>query len=311
MRSVRQTTLRERASLVGTGVHTNAPVRIVLHPSDANSGIVFLRTGLPSYRDRLIEARWSKVSLTELCTVIGEPSDVTIATVEHLLAALCGLGVNNVLIEIDGPEVPIMDGSAADFVEAIDQAGIVELAAPRRWVKVLKPVRVERGRAFSELCPVERGFRLDVEIDFDARVIGRQKKVIELDSDSFRRDLSRARTFGFVDQVEELWKKGFALGSSLENSVALDGERILNPEGLRYSDEFVRHKALDALGDLALAGAPIIGSYRSFCGGHKMNVAVLEALFSDRTAFQFLESPLRRERSRSGMRQPALFPELN
>ena len=311
MRSVRQTTLRERASLVGTGVHTNAPVRIVLHPSDANSGIVFLRTGLPSYRDRLIEARWSKVSLTELCTVIGEPSDVTIATVEHLLAALCGLGVDNVLIEIDGPEVPIMDGSAADFVEAIDQAGIVELAAPRRWVKVLKPVRVERGRAFSELCPVERGFRLDVEIDFDARVIGRQKKVIELDSDSFRRDLSRARTFGFVDQVEELWKKGFALGSSLENSVALDGERILNPEGLRYSDEFVRHKALDALGDLALAGAPIIGSYRSFCGGHKMNVAVLEALFSDRTAFQFIESPLRRERSRGGMRQPALFPELN
>ena len=311
MKSGKQTTLRERASLVGTGVHTNAPVRIVLHPSDANSGIVFLRTGLPGYRDRLIEAKWSKVSMTELCTVIGEPSDATVATVEHLLAALCGLGVDNVLVEIDGPEVPIMDGSAADFVEAIDQAGIIQLAAPRRYVKILKPVRVERGRAFSELYPAERGFRLDVEIDFDARVIGRQKKVIDLDSDSFRRDLSRARTFGFVHQVEELWKKGFALGSSLENSVALDGERVLNPEGLRYSDEFVRHKALDALGDLALAGAPIIGSYRSFCGGHKMNVAVLEALFSDRTAFEFIESPLRRERSRSELRQSAFVSELN
>jgi UDP-3-O-[3-hydroxymyristoyl] N-acetylglucosamine deacetylase len=311
MKSGKQTTLRERTCLVGAGVHTNAPVRIVLHPSDANSGIVFLRTGLPGCRDRLIEAKWSKVSMTELCTVIGEPADATVATIEHLLAALCGLGVDNVLVEIDGPEVPIMDGSAADFVEAIDQAGVVQLTAPRRYVKVLKQVRVERGRAFSELCPAERGFRLDVEIDFDARVIGRQKKVIDLDPHSFRRDLSRARTFGFVHQVEELWKKGFALGSSLENSVALDGERILNPEGLRYSDEFVRHKALDALGDLALAGAPIIGSYRSFCGGHKMNVAVLEALFSDRTAFEFIESPARRERSRSELRQSAFVPELN
>jgi UDP-3-O-[3-hydroxymyristoyl] N-acetylglucosamine deacetylase len=311
MKSGKQTTLRERACLVGTGVHTNAPVRIVLHPSDANSGIVFLRTGLPGCRDRLIEAKWSRVSLTELCTVIGEPADATVSTVEHLLAAFCGLGVDNVLVEIDGPEVPIMDGSAADFVEAIDQAGVVQLSAQRRYIKVLKPVRVERGRAFSELCPAERGFRLDVEIDFDARVIGRQKKVIDLDPSSFRRDLSRARTFGFVHQVEELWKKGFALGSSLENSVALDGERVLNPEGLRYSDEFVRHKALDALGDLALAGAPIIGSYRSFCGGHKMNVAVLEALFSDRTAFEFTESPLRRERSRGELHQAAFVPELN
>ena len=309
MNTGKQTTLGERVSLAGTGVHTNSPVRIVLHPSDPNSGIVFLRTGLPGNRDRLIEAKWSSVSMTELCTVIGEPSHATIATVEHLLAALRGLGVDNVLVEIDGPEVPIMDGSAADFVEAIDQAGIVQLAAPRRYLKILKPVRAEKGRAFSELQPAERGFRLEVEIDFDARVIGRQKKVVDLDARSFRRDLSRARTFGFVHQVEELWKRGFALGSSLENSVALDGERVLNPEGLRYSDEFVRHKALDALGDLALAGAPIIGSYRSFCGGHKMNVAVLEALFSDRSAFAFIESPSLRDRS--ALRSSAFVPELN
>jgi UDP-3-O-[3-hydroxymyristoyl] N-acetylglucosamine deacetylase len=309
MNTGKQTTLRERAYLVGTGVHSNASVRVILHPSDANSGIVFLRTGLPDNRDRVIEAKWSKVSMTELCTVIGEPSHATIATVEHLLAAFRGLGVDNVLVEIDGPEVPIMDGSAADFVEAIDQAGIVQLAAPRRYLKVLKPVRVEKGRAFSELYPADRGFRLEVEIDFDTRVIGRQKKVIDLDSRSFRRDLSRARTFGFVRQVEELWKRGFALGSSLENSVALDGDRVLNPEGLRYSDEFVRHKALDAVGDLALAGAPIVGGYRSFCGGHKMNVAVLEALFSDRSAFAYIESPQRREQP--ALRTSALTPELN
>lgn len=307
----KQTTLRERASLLGSGVHTNTAARIIFHPCDADSGILFLRTGLPGYRERLIEAKWSQVSMTELCTVIGDPCDATVATVEHLLAALRGLGVDNALIEIDGPEVPIMDGSAADFVEAIDQAGILPLAEPRRYLQIRKPVRVERGRAFSELRPAEHGFHLDVEIDFDARVIGRQKMMIDLDADSFRRNLSRARTFGFVDQIEELWKKGFALGSSLENSVALDGERVLNPEGLRYADEFVRHKALDALGDLALAGAPIIGSYRSFCGGHKMNVAVLEALFSDRAAFEFIESPLRRERPRGELHQAILFSELN
>ena len=206
-----------------------------------------------------------------------------------------------------------MDGSAAEFVEAIDQAGVVALAAPRRFIKVLKPVRVEHGRAFSELRPSEQGFRLEVEIDFAAGVIGRQKKIIELDSDSFRRDLSRARTFGFIRDVERLWKAGFALGASLDNTVALDGERVLNPGGLRFGDEFVRHKTLDAVGDLALAGAPIIGAYRSFCGGHKMNVAVLEALFADRSAYTMIESQPKRENAATGgyFGVPAFAGELN
>ncbi len=295
MRPTKQTTLRSRAIVTGAGVHSNAPVRLVLHPADANTGICFLRTGLPGEQERVIEARWSQVSMTELCTVIGQPDSATISTVEHLLAALSGLGVDNVLVEIDGPEVPIMDGSAVEFVEAIDQAGIVQLNAPRKYLKILKPIRVEHGRAFSELRPADRGFRLEVEIDFAAGVIGRQKKVIDLDADSFRSDLSRARTFGFLRDVERLWKAGFALGASLDNTVALDGERVLNPGGLRYGDEFVRHKTLDAVGDLALAGAPIIGSYRSFCGGHKMNVAVLEALFADRSAYAFTEAQPKRE----------------
>jgi UDP-3-O-[3-hydroxymyristoyl] N-acetylglucosamine deacetylase len=315
MTAAKQTTLRERVVLSGAGVHSNSPVRLVLHPSEANSGVAFLRTGLPGGRDQLIEANWSNVSMTELCTVIGSPDDATVSTVEHLLATFSGLGIDNVIVEVDGPEVPIMDGSAGAFVEAIDQVGIVQLSAPRRFVKVLKPVRIEHGRGFSELRPADKGFRLEVEIDFASDLIGRQKKVVNLDAQVFRKDLARARTFGFISDVERLWKAGFALGASLENTVALDGERILNPEGLRYADEFVRHKTLDAVGDLALAGAPIVGAYRSYCGGHKMNVAILQALFADRTAYQIVDSQHRKEPSRAeaalSSLSPAFSPEVN
>lgn len=314
MISAKQTTLRARATLSGAGVHTNAPVQVVLHPAEADSGVVFLRTGLPDGRDRSIRANWSEVSMTELCTVIGDASDAAVGTIEHLLAALAGLGVDNALVEIDGPEVPIMDGSAAHFVEAIDQAGVIQLSKPRRYVKVLKTVRVDHGRSFSELRPADQGFRLEVEIDFPQGVIGRQKKVVDLDPKTFRREIARARTFGFVHDVERLWKAGFALGASLENSVALDDTRILNPEGLRYADEFVRHKTLDAVGDLALAGSPLIGAYRSYCGGHRTNVSVLKALFSDPDAYTIVEAPSRRLGGRSETRlaaAAAFGPDLN
>jgi UDP-3-O-[3-hydroxymyristoyl] N-acetylglucosamine deacetylase len=291
MKLGRQTTLRDRVTITGFGVHSNAPATVVLHPADANSGVVFLRTGLPHGRERLIEAKWSNVSQTQLCTVIGDTNKASVATIEHLLAALAGLGVDNALIEVDGPETPIMDGSAAPFVEAIDEVGVVSLAAPRRYLKVLKTVRVERGAAYAELRPADRGFTLDVEIDFSTSAIGRQRKVLELEPASFRRDIARARTFGFVGDVERLWKMGFALGSSLENSVALDGDRIVNPEGLRYRDEFVRHKTLDSVGDLALAGAPIIGAFKAYMPGHAMNLLALQALFADRAAYEFVEAP--------------------
>ena len=304
-----QTTIRNRAILKGAGVHSNAPVRLVLHPAEANNGITFLRTGLAGGRERIIDAVWSNVSMTELCTVIGDPADASVSTVEHLLAALSALGVDNCMVEIDGPEVPILDGSSAEFVAAIRKVGIEELAAQRRYLKVLKPVRVEHGRAFSELRPADKGFRLEVEIDFETGMIGRQKKVFDLDGRVFERDIARARTFGFMRDVERLWKAGFALGASLENTVALDDERVLNPEGLRWSDEFVRHKTLDAIGDLALSGAPIIGTYRSYCGGHKMNVAVLAALFADKSAYEFVEAPTRREGARDlRVAQPAYAP---
>ena len=302
MKLGKQTTLRSRAVLKGAGVHSNAPVRLVLHPAEANNGVTFLRTGLSGGRERIIEAVWSNVSMTELCTVIGDPADASVSTVEHLLAAFSALGVDNVMVEIDGPEVPIMDGSSADFVAAIRKVGIEEMSAPRRYLKILKTVRVDQGRAFSELRPSEKGFRLEVEIDFAAGLIGRQKKTVDLDGRIFERDLARARTFGFLRDVERLWKAGFALGASLDNTVALDDERVLNPEGLRWPDEFVRHKTLDAVGDLALAGSPIIGTYRSFCGGHKMNVAVLAALFADKTAYEFIELSTRREAAGAELR---------
>jgi UDP-3-O-[3-hydroxymyristoyl] N-acetylglucosamine deacetylase len=286
-----QTTLRDRIVLSGgIGVHSGKPVRLVLNPSEVSTGLVFLRSGLPNGGSRRIEANWSKVTMTELCTVIGDGGQHMVSTIEHLVAALRGLDVDNCLIEVDGPETPIMDGSAQAFVEAIDRVGIRQLAAPRRYVKILKTVRVEHGRAFSELRPADSGFRLDVEIDFNSEVIGRQRKILDLSPSAFRREISRARTFGFLSDVERLVKAGFALGASLDNSVGIDDGRILNPEGLRYSDEFVRHKMLDAVGDLALAGAPLIGEYHSYCGGHKMNVAVLEALFSDRAAWRIVET---------------------
>lgn len=293
MKFGRQTTLRDRAVIKGRGVHSNAPVTLTLHPADSGNGITFLRTNLPGGAERAIQADWSNVSFTQLCTVVGDEAG-SVSTVEHLLAALAGLGVDNAIVEVDGPEAPIMDGSSHAFVEAIDAVGVQVLSARRRYLKILKPVRVESGRAFSELRPGGDGFRLEVEIDFETPVIGRQKHVMDLDPVRFRRELSRARTFGFVSQVEELWKRGFALGSSLENSVALDNDRILNPEGLRYRDEFVRHKTLDAVGDLALAGAPILGTYRSYCGGHGTNFAVLKALFADRSAYEFIELPAQR-----------------
>jgi UDP-3-O-[3-hydroxymyristoyl] N-acetylglucosamine deacetylase len=291
MKLGRQTTLRDRVTISGAGVHSNAPVTVMLHPADANSGVVFLRSGLPGGRERLIEAKWSNVTQTQLCTVLGDPAKASVATVEHLLAALAGLGVDNAMVEIDGPEAPIVDGSAAPFVAAIDEVGITTLAAPRRYLKVLKPVRVERGAAYAELRPAERGLSLDVEIDFPTPAIGRQRKIFDLDATHFRREIARARTFGFVCDVERLWKMGFALGSSLDNSVALDGDRVVNPEGLRYRDEFVRHKMLDSIGDLALAGAPIIGTFKAYMPGHAMNVATLQALFKDRAAYEFVEAP--------------------
>ena len=238
------------------------------------------------------------VIATEFATVLGDREGPLVSTAEHVLAALRGMGVDNATIEVDGPEVPIMDGSAAAFVAAIDQAGIVTQSASRRFIQVLKPVQVAIGDCFGELRPHAGGFRAEVEIDFANPVIGRQNFSLDLSPESFRREISRARTFGFMNDVARLWSAGFALGASFENSVVFDDDLLLNTEGLRYSDECARHKVLDVIGDLALAGLPLLGAYRSVRGGHKLNHAVLTALMADRSAWRVVEAePARRPRS--------------
>ena len=315
MKQSQQTTLRAAITLSGAGVHSGDEVRLILHPAEADHGIAFLRTGLSGGFDRLIDARHIAVTATELCTVIGDRESGAVATIEHLMAAFTGLGVDNVLVEIDGPEVPIMDGSAAPFIDAIDQVGVASLNASRRYLKVLKAVRVTQGKGFAELVPNERAFRLDVEIDFPTPVIGRQRKTVDLTASVFRRDISRARTFGFMRDVEKLWSAGFALGASLENTVAIGENGIINPEGLRYGDEFVRHKILDAIGDLSLAGLPLLGTYRSYCGGHRLNFAVLEALFSNRSNYAIVEPGARRETGYAeignNIAVPAFAPDIH
>jgi len=289
MKAAKQTTLRHRTSIAGTGVHSGLPVTLTMSPADADSGVVFVRSGVNGEPERELRASARSVTATDLATVLGDEAGVFVSTVEHVMAALCGLGVDNCIVEIDGPEAPIMDGSAAPFVAAIDRAGIVSLPAARRYFKVLKPVRVAKGDAFGEFRPYERGFRVSVEIDFAHPLIGRQALAVEVEPATFRREVARARTFGFMRDVSKLWSSGFALGASLENTLVLADNRVLNPEGLRFRDEFVRHKVLDAIGDLALAGAPILGDYRSVRGGHKINHAVLAALLGDPTAWTVVE----------------------
>jgi UDP-3-O-[3-hydroxymyristoyl] N-acetylglucosamine deacetylase len=285
----RQTTLAREVELSGAGVHSGAPVSVVLHPAEADQGYRFLVTK----RGRIvadIPADVSAVKNLTLCTVIGDESGATVGTVEHLLAALRGLSIDNCTIEIDNREVPIMDGSSLAFVDAIDEVGIKYLPEPRKFIQVVKTVRVQEGDCWGELSPHD-GFRLDVEIDFDTPLIGRQRMALDITPTTFRDELSQARTFGFMRDVEKLWKAGLALGASLDNSIGLAEDRIMNPEGLRYPQEFVRHKMLDAVGDLALAGAPILGAYRSVRGGHRLNAHVLQALFADADNWRVVRAP--------------------
>jgi UDP-3-O-[3-hydroxymyristoyl] N-acetylglucosamine deacetylase len=289
-----QTTLRDHTTLLGVGVHSGLPVSLTIHPADAGTGLRFIRTGLEGENHREIPADMDAVTATEFATVLGDANGPLISTAEHVLAALSGLGVDNAVVEIDGPEAPIMDGSAGPFVAAIDLVGIEALRAPRRYIKVLKPVRVAMGSAFGEILPNPRGLRIEAEVSFDHPLIGRQSLTIDVKPESFRREIARARTFGFMRDVTTLWNAGYALGASLENTLVVTDNRILNPEGARFPDEFVRHKVLDAIGDLALAGGPLLGTYRTIRGGHKLNYAVVCALISDKSAWTWTEGETRR-----------------
>ncbi|WP_300296194.1 UDP-3-O-acyl-N-acetylglucosamine deacetylase [Ferrovibrio sp.] len=310
---IAQKTLKNRIKCSGIGLHSGAKVHMVLNPAAPDTGVVFRRTDLAG--QPLVHARYDQVSDLRMCTTVAAGEGVSIGTVEHLMAALSGMGVDNVLVDLDGPEVPVMDGSSAPFVFLIECADLIDQVAPRRYLKVLKSIEVREGNAGAALHP-DDGFTIDFEIEFANQMIGRQSAEFQLEPGRFKADIARARTFGFVQEVEQLRSMGLARGGSLENAVVLGHDRILNDDGLRYDDEFVRHKILDALGDLYLAGAPIIGRYEGHRSGHALNNKLLKTLFADQSAYAWTTHAKGRESARlmpaaeAGLRQrPAVAAE--
>lgn len=283
--TVAQTTLRKAVHLTGIGLHSGAPVRMDLLPAEADTGVVFERPLADGTWQR-IAADANLVSETTLCTALTCDGH-RVATVEHLLSAIAGLGLDNVVVRLSAAEVPIVDGSAGPFVFLIQSTGLVDLPQPRRYMVIRQPITVQDGDKWARLEPHD-GFRLTFSIDFDHPAIEAGQSVsIDLDPESFVRELSRARTFGFLRDIEYLRQHDMALGGSLDNAIVLDDYRVLNEEGLRYADEFVRHKVLDAVGDLALLGAPLRGHYTGFKAGHALNNKLARAVLADRGSFEW------------------------
>lgn len=283
-----QRTLAAPIDCSGVGLHSGLPIEMTLNPAEPGTGILFRRTDLKNGA-RDIPARFDHVIDTRLCTTIGNEHQGSVATIEHLMAALAGCGVDNAVIELNGPEVPVMDGSSEPFVFLIECAGVVEQSAERTVVRVKQPVAVENGQSHASLEPGRR-FTMAMGIDFDSQAIGHQEIFLEVSDVSFKRELSKARTFGFLHEVEAMRAAGLGRGGSLDNAVVIDGDRIMNSDGLRFEDEFVRHKALDCIGDLSLAGGPILGHFKGRRTGHALNNLLLRELFSDRANYDVVPS---------------------
>jgi UDP-3-O-[3-hydroxymyristoyl] N-acetylglucosamine deacetylase len=278
-----QRTLRNPIGCVGTGLHTGAKVSLTLHPAEPDSGVRFVRYDRPGRS--VIPARYDQVCDTTTCTVLGDPAGAMVGTVEHLMAALAICEIDNVLVEVGGPELPIMDGSAQPFVFLIECAGIAGQERPRRWIEVLKPVSIEAHGKSARLEPADR-LMIDCEIRFEHPLIDSQAMRIAFDPEPFKTEIARARTFGFAERVEDLWSRGMALGGCLKNTVVVSRDRVLNEEGLRFPDEFVRHKVLDVLGDLYLASAPLVGRFTGRSAGPALHNKLLRALFADPGAWR-------------------------
>jgi UDP-3-O-[3-hydroxymyristoyl] N-acetylglucosamine deacetylase len=268
----------------GVGLHTGSHVRVAVRPAAIDAGIVFVRTDVHD-RDNRVPVSPEAVCQTQLGTVINNAADVRVSTIEHLMAALAALAIDNCVVELDGPEVPIMDGSSEPFVQILDRAGRRKQEAARRYIEILDTVTVEDGDKTASLSPSDR-FEVAFEIAFASKAIGRQRVDLAVDEESFRAELADCRTFGFVRDVEALRAIGLARGGTMENAVVIDGDRVLNPEGLRRPDEFVRHKALDAVGDLYVLGAPIIGRFEGVLAGHGLNNAIVRALIANPAAWR-------------------------
>lgn len=282
-----QHTVSRPVELSGVGLHSGAETILRILPSDAGTGLVFHRVDVTD-RDNVIPARWDYVADTRLCTVVANKAGVTVGTIEHLMAALSACGVDNAIIELDAPEVPIMDGSSVDFIDAIRSVGLKTQTAPRRAIKILKEVSVVDGDKIVTLKPGV-GSRFKAGIEFSHPSIGAQGFEIELFNGDFESKIADARTFGFAHEVKALRAMGLALGGSIENAIVLDEQTIMNPEGLRHADEFARHKVLDAVGDIYIAGGPMIGHYEGVKPGHNMNNRVLHALFADDSNWEWVD----------------------
>ena len=282
-----QNTVGKAIGFEGVGLHSGRPVRLVLTPAPADHGIWFRRTDIADPAAAFVAASWTNAVPSALCTRLRNEAGVEVTTVEHLLAALAGCGVRNAVIEIDGPEVPILDGSSRPFVAAIMEAGLEVQGAPDRAIEILKPVEVRRGDAVARLEPSDTP-QMDFAIEFEDAAIGSQAKTLDLANGAFVRELCDSRTFCRRADVDAMHAAGLALGGSLNNAVVVEGAAVLSPGGLRHTDEAVRHKMLDALGDLSLAGAPIIGRYTGRRAGHALTGALLEALFADPSAWRMV-----------------------
>ncbi len=269
-------------------MHSGVRVDMTLLRASTDTGVVFRRTDVGGGQGE-IAATYDNVGDTHMCTRVRNPDGIEVSTIEHLMAAFAGVGVDNVIVELDGPEVPVMDGSAAPFVFLIECAGVEEQNVPRGAIQILKHVEVCDGERQVSLSPAD-DFSLNVEIDFGHPLIGHQKYFVALDDGVFKNDVSPARTFGFMRDVEALKALGLARGGSLDNAVVIDGDRIINDEGLRFGDEFVRHKALDSIGDMYLAGAPLLAHYRGVCAGHTLNQRLLRAVFADPDSWRFVNA---------------------
>ncbi|MBF9034515.1 UDP-3-O-acyl-N-acetylglucosamine deacetylase [Rhodobacterales bacterium HKCCE2091] len=284
-----QATIRSAAAFTGVGLHSGRPVRMTIRPAAAHFGIWFRRVDIAGFgRDALVPARYDAVPDARLCTRLRNADGVEVSTVEHVMAALAGTGIHNALIEIDAPEVPILDGSAAPFVRAILARGVMQQDAAIHAIEVLKPVRVEDGEAWAELRPGD-GLTMRFSIEFDDAAIGRQTREANLANGRFVRELCDSRTFCRASDIDAMRANGLALGGTYENAVVVDGSAVLSPGGLRHADEAVRHKMLDALGDLALAGAPLIAHYEGNRAGHALTNRLLRALFATPGAVRFVE----------------------
>ncbi len=280
-----QHTVAGPAIFAGIGLHSGSHVRVAIRPAPADAGIVFVRTDVRD-RDNRVPVSGRAVTQTRLSTVISNPIGVSVSTIEHLMAALAALNIDNAIIELDGPECPIMDGSSAPFVRILDRAGSKRQDAVRRFIEVLEPIEVVSGDKGARLLPCAQ-FEVAFEIAFDSAAIGRQSVDLVLTEESFREELSNCRTFGFLAEVEALRAVGLARGGSMENAVVIDGDRILNEEGLRRPNEFVRHKALDAVGDLYVLGSPLLARFEGYLAGHALNNDLVRALLANPQAWRY------------------------